>query len=365
MSKSITSYVRSEVSPADAYRLAPREHHPESVFLNLNESPYPLSPKAQQVLETFTSGNRYPDFTQAPLREAIGNYVGFAPEQITVGAGLDDVFAILATLFVSPGKEVVISDPTFGVYSTFYPLHGATIVDVPLGPAPDFAFDPEGVIAAVNDNTAFVMICNPNNPTGNLFSLEDVEKVVSSVECPVAIDEAYAEFSGIDHLELARTYPNVIILRTLSKFAGLAGIRVGYAIFAEDMVPYVAAATPAFANVSALSAEIAIASLQDLDYLSANRDEQVAERERVTALLNEIPGITAYPSATNFVMFNTPGDDATPILNALKERHIYIRHYGNPAWGLAGHLRVSIGLPDENTKFLAALEDIITNKEGA
>lgn len=363
MRKSIIGYVRSEVSPAGAYQLAGRQQHPESVFLNLNESPYPLSPKAQQVLTDFSAGNRYPEFTQAPLRRAIGEYVGFPPEQIVVGAGLDDVFSILATLFVDTGKEVVISDPTFGVYSTFYPLHGAKVVNVPLGPAPDFTFNPDGVIAAVNENTAFVMICNPNNPTGNLFSLEDVEKVVANVDCPVAIDEAYAEFSGIDHLHLAHKYPNVIILRTLSKFAGLAGIRVGYAIFPEDMVPYAAAAMPAFANISALSAEIAIASLQDLDYLAANRDEQVAERGRVTALLNEIPGVTAYPSSTNFVMFDLPGDDATPVLEALKQRHIYVRHYGNASWGLGGHLRVSIGLPDENTKFLTALEEILASKE--
>lgn len=363
MSTSITRFVRSQVSPAGAYKLASRQHHPDSIFLNLNESPYPLSPKAQQVLKNFSTGNRYPDFSQVQLRAAISDYVGFAPEQIAVGAGLDDVFAILATLFVDSGKEVVISDPTFGVYSTFYPLHGGSIVNVPLGPAPDFTFDADGVIAAVNENTAFVIICNPNNPTGTLFPLEDVERVVTSVNCPVAIDEAYAEFSGIDHLELARKYPNVIILRTLSKFAGLAGIRVGYAIFPEDMAPYITAAMPAFANISALSAEIAIASLQDLDYLSANRDEQVAERGRVTALLNEMPGVTAYPSATNFVMFDVPGEDASPTLEALNQRHIYVRHYGDPAWGLGGHLRVSIGLPDENTAFLNALEEIITPED--
>lgn len=363
MSKSIVSYVRQEVSPAGTYRLASRQHHPDSIFLNLNESPYPLSPKAKKALETFEAGNRYPDFAQAPLRAAIGEYVGFAPERIAVGAGLDDVFSILATLFVDPGKEVVVSDPTFGVYSTFYPLHGGKVVNVPLGPAPDFTFDVDGVINAVNDNTAFVMICNPNNPTGTLFSLDDIEKVVASVDCPVAIDEAYAEFSGIDHLELARKYDNVIILRTLSKFAGLAGIRVGYAIFPEDMVPYVTAAMPAFANISALSAEIGIASLKDVEYLSANRDEQVAERGRVTALLNEIPGVTAYPSATNFVMFDLPGDDSTAVNDALADRHIYVRRYGDPEWGLGGHLRVSIGLPHENTAFLTALEEILTNKE--
>lgn len=365
MTSSIVDYIRSAVSPAGAYSLAPRGHHDDSIFLNLNESPYPLSPKAREVLASFTDGNRYPEFTQATLRMAIGDYVGFAPERIAVGAGLDDVFQILATLFVDPGKEVVISEPTFGVYSTFFPLHGGKVVDVPLSPAPEFALDVDGIINAVNENTAFVMICNPNNPTGTLFPLEDIERIVTSVACPVAIDEAYAEFAPWDHLQLARTYPNVIILRTLSKFAGLAGLRVGYGIFPEEIVPHVAAATPAFGNISNLSAAVGVASLQDLDYLKANRDEQVSERERIIALLNELPGVTAYPSATNHVLFKLPGGDATPVLHALNDRHIYVRHYPAPNLNLNDHLRVSIGLPDENTAFLTALEDILASKEDA
>ena len=362
MAQSIVGYVRDAVSPAAAYKLAPRQFHPDSIFLNLNESPYPLSPKAQQVLNTFSQGNRYPEFTQGALRTAISNYIGFAPERIAVGAGLDDVFSILVTLFIEPGKDVVISDPTFGMYATFFALHGANVINVPLGPAPDFALNVDGIISAVNENTAMVIVCNPNNPTGTLFSLEDIERIVESVPCPVGIDEAYAEFSPLDHLELARTYGNAIVLRTLSKFAGLAGYRVGYGIFPEDLVPYVSAATPAFANVSGISAAIGIASLDDLDYLIANRDEQVSERERVTALLNEMPGVSAYPSATNFVLFKLPGDDATPVLKALNDRHIYVRHYPAPDLNLNDHLRVSIGLPDENTAFLNALEEILADR---
>ncbi|MCA9833464.1 MAG: histidinol-phosphate transaminase [Thermomicrobiales bacterium] len=356
---SITNYVRKEVSPAAAYKLAQRQVHADSIFLNLNESPYPLAPKAQALLETFHNGNRYPDFSQVELRTAIGDYVGFAPERIACGAGLDDVFQILATLFISPGKEVVISNPTFGMYETFFPLHGGVIVDVPLGPAPDFALNLQGVIDAVNENTAMVIVCNPNNPTGTLFPLEQIAEICANVSCPVAIDEAYAEFSGTDHLDFANRFPNAIVLRTLSKFAGLAGYRVGYGIFPEDLVPYVSAATPAFANVSSVSAAIAIASLNDLDALKANRDEQVAERERVTACLNELPGVVAYPSATNFVLFKLPGDSAPDILAQLNDRHIYVRHYPQPHLDLGDHLRVSIGLPDENSAFLNALEEVL------
>lgn len=360
MSKSITSFVRESVSPAAAYKLAPRGDHADSVYLNLNESPYPLSPKAQQVLAGFTRGNRYPDYAQIPLRMAIGKYIDMPVERIAVGAGLDDVFNILTTLFISDGSEVIIHNPTFGMYESFFALHGATIVDVPLGPAPDFAFDADAIINAVTDKTALIIICNPNNPTGSLIPLDQVEKVVASVSCPVGIDEAYAEFAGVDHLHLAEKYANAIILRTLSKFAGLAGYRVGYGVFPEDLVPYVVAATPAFANISGLSADIAVASLRDLDYLKANRDEQVAERDRVTALLNEMPGVIAYPSSTNFVLFKLPGEDSSAVLDALNQRHIYIRRYGTPGWNLADHLRVSIGLPAENDMFLTALENILS-----
>lgn len=357
---SITSYVRSAVSPAKAYKLSPRQIHPDSIFLNLNESPYSLVPKAQAVLESFRTGNRYPDFSQAELRTAIGSYVDIAPERIACGAGLDDVFQILATLFVEPGKEVIISNPTFGMYEVFFPLHGAKIVDVPLGPAPEFALDVDAIIAAVNENTAMIIVCNPNNPTGTFFPLEQIERLCASVPCPVAIDEAYAEFSVEHHLEFANRYENAIILRTLSKFAGLAGFRVGYGIFPEDMVPYVSAATPAFANVSGISAAIAIACLEDLETLKANRDEQVAERERVTSLLNEMPGVTAYPSSTNFVLFKLANEEtATSALAALAAKRIYVRHYPQEHLQIADHLRVSIGLPHENTAFLSALEDAL------
>ena len=356
---SIISYVRTEVSPAKAYKLAQRRAYADSVFLNLNESPYPLAPKAQQVLQGFDRANRYPDFSQVELRTAIGSYVGFAPERIACGAGLDDVFQILATLFIEPGKEVVISNPTFGVYETFFPLHGARVIDVPLGPPPTFELNVQGIIDAVNENTALVIICNPNNPTGTLFPLDQVAKICAAVPCPVAIDEAYAEFSGASHLPYANAYPNAIVLRTLSKFAGLAGLRVGYGIFPDDLVPYVSAATPAFANVSSLSAAVAIASLEDLDILLRRRDDQVAERERVTACLNELPGVTAYPSATNFVLFRLPEGRALGILEALNDRHVYIRHYPLAHLQLHDHLRVTIGYEDENNRFLDALEEVL------
>jgi histidinol-phosphate aminotransferase len=360
MAKPITDFVRSNLTPIAGYTpgASRLSDHPV-VRLDWNESPYSLSPKAQEVLVNFNCGNRYPDFRQAPLREALSAYVGFEPDRIVPGAGLDDVFTTLAMLFVQPGDEVIISDPTFGIYRSLFSLHGAEVVNVPLGPAPDFALDADGIINAVTAKTKLVVLCNPNNPTGHLIPREAIEHVIDNVPCPVAIDEAYAEFSGIDHLDLARSCDNVIALRTLSKFAGLAGFRVGYGIFPGAVLPYLPRVTPAFCNITTLSAEIAIASLEDLDHLKANRDRTVAERTRVIAALDAMPHLTPYPSATNFVLFRLPVDDSTVVLDGLAQRDVFIRRYGTPGWGLEDCLRVSIGMPEENDAFLAALAAVM------
>lgn len=360
MEKLISDFVRSNITPIEGYTpgASRLSDHPV-VRLDWNESPFPLSPKAQEVLVNFDRSNRYPDYRQVPLREALSAYVGFAPERIIPGAGLDDVFTTLAMLLVQPGDEVIIADPTFGIYRSLFSLHGAEVIDVPLGLAPEFDLDTGGIIDALTDRTKLVVLCNPNNPTGHLFPREDIEKIVDSVPCPVAIDEAYAEFSGIDHLDLARTRDNVIVLRTLSKFAGLAGLRVGYGIFPEPLLPYLPRVTPAFCNISLLSSEIAIASLEDLDHLNANRDFTLSERTRVIAALDAMPHVTPYPSATNFVLFRLPVDDSSVILDALAKRDVFIRRYGNAGWGLEDCLRVSIGFPKENDAFLSALTAVL------
>lgn len=363
MSNDITGYVRSHLTPSAGYTPgASRLTDRPVIRLDWNESPWPLSPRAQEVLANFRHGNRYPDYSQTPLRNALSEYVGFHPSHIVPGAGLDDVFMSLAMLLIEPGDEVIIAEPTFGIYRSLFALHGATVRNVPLGPAPDFALNVEGMLNAVNGKTKLVMLCNPNNPTGHLFPREVIEQVIDGVSCPVAIDEAYAEFSDVDHLDLVRSRDNVIALRTLSKFAGLAGFRVGYGIFPDALVPYLQRVTPAFANITTLSAEIAIASLQDLDYLKANRDRIVTERMRVTVALDAMPGVVPYPSATNFVLFRLPVSDSTSVLNDLAKHDVFIRRYGMPGWGLEDCLRVTIGTPAENDAFLTALSTVLQER---
>jgi histidinol-phosphate aminotransferase len=349
--------VRPHIVPAASYTPAKSiDTHGEAVRLDFNENPFNLSPRARQAYEAFIDGNRYPPFAQDNLVAALAGYAGADASRIIAGAGLDDVFATLAIATIDAGDEVIISDPTFGVYRNLFEVHGASIVDVPLGPAPGFELDVDGIIAAANERTKLVIICNPNNPTGTLFSKDDIRKIIENVDTLVAIDEAYAEFSGRYHLDLANEYPNVVVLRTLSKFAGLAGFRVGYGIFPEPLMPWIRRAAPAFYNVSGVANAVAIASLADVDHLMENVALLNRERDRLREDLNAIPGIEAFESSANFILFRFPPDSEAAIDAALAARNVFIRRYKGT---LAAFIRVSIGSPEENAIFLDAMREAL------
>lgn len=355
--------VRAHIQPVPAYSPGTSPAmDPEAIRLDWNESPFELSPKAQAAYDSFRSGNRYPDFSQTRLTQALADYVGTSPDRIIAGAGLDDVFTTTAVTLLDPGDEVIISDPTFGVYRSLFSLHGATMVDVPLGPADDFALNVDGILAAVTDCTKVIIICNPNNPTGTMYDKASIERIVSSAPCVVAIDEAYAEFSGTTHLDLADRYPNVILFRTMSKFAGLAGYRVGYGVFPTSLLPWLRRAAPAFYNLSAIATEVAIASLADLQHLQRNVALLVTERERLQRQLNAIPGIQAYDSAANFLLVRLPVDDAAMVHQALASHRVFVRHFPDPKYGLQSCLRASIGTPEQNDAFLHHLQTILASR---
>jgi histidinol-phosphate aminotransferase len=323
--------------------------------LDMNESPYGPSPRTRAALADFVQTNRYPDFAQSALRSALSEYAGRPIEQIICGAGLDDVFTTLANLMIEPGDEVIISEPTFGVYRPLFSMHGAKVVNVPL--TEDFAFQPDRVLAAITDLTKIVIICSPNNPTGNLFPIEAVEQVCASSRCLVAIDEAYAEFADHSHIPLMDRYPNVMILRTMSKWAGLAGMRVGYGLVPEQLVGAVAHVVPPFHNVSLASSEAAIASIEDREFLMDRVANICTARAALFAYLAEIDVLAPLPSVTNFILVKTSYPDARPLVQGIAERGVLIRGYGDSL--LRPYFRVSVGLPAENDQFLHALRDAI------
>lgn len=358
----VSSLVREPVRAKSSYVPSPRdERHAEHVVrLDMNESPYGPSPKAQAAIAAFVTTHRYPDFDQWALRDAIAAYTGTTAEQVFCGAGCDDVLNLVAQAMLDPGDEIVISEPTFGVYRMQANLRGATTVNVPL--TDGFELDADGVLAAVTDKTKYIIICTPNNPTGNELAPDLVERVVAEAPCLVLIDEAYSEFAGTSYVWMVDQYPNVAVFRTMSKFAGLAGMRVGYGIVTKAMAPHFENIVQPCHNVSFVSAEAAIASLDDLDYLNGIVDRIVTSRDELAANLQEIPGVKPYPSATNFLLVELPVDDAGPVVEELANRGILVRHFANPALGLGACLRVTIGAPDENERFLRELADILGDR---
>src|SRR5215213_110251 len=248
------SLLRDAVRGLPSYVPSRPQALPERLIrLDMNESPYGPSPKAHAALASFDQTHRYPDFAQTRLREALSAYTGIPAEQIVAGAGLDDVLTTLCNLVIDPGDEIVISEPTFGVYRVLATLHGATAIDAPL--SADFQLDPDRVLGAIGPRTKFVIVCTPNNPTGNVLDESAVERICAEAPCLVVIDEAYAEFANTSCIPLMDRYPNVMIGRTMSKFAGMAGMRVGYGLFPTSLVSHLAHATPPFHNVSVASAE--------------------------------------------------------------------------------------------------------------
>jgi len=192
----------------------------------------------------------------------------------------------------------------------------------------------------------------------------EIEKILAGAPCLVLLDEAYAEFAGVNHIPWMARFPNLAVGRTMSKFVGLAGLRVGYAVFPAQLMPYINAAAPAFHNISAASAAAGIAALQDLEEIGKTRDKIVADRDALAANLREIPGVEPLPSGTNFLLIKLPLASAAPVVEELTNRGIYLRYFENPAYGLVDYIRVTIGSTEENEIFLHELADILASGVG-
>ena len=353
----LTSLVRREVRDLPSYVPATgAAKKPDRLIrLDMNESPFGPSPRTRAALADFVQTNRYPDFAQSALRSALSSYTGVPMEQIVCGAGLDDVFTSLAHLLIEPGDEVVISEPTFGVYRPLFSMHGATVVNVPL--TTGFSLQPDRVVEAVNARTKLVIICSPNNPTGNLFPHEAIESICAQARCLVAIDEAYAEFAGVSQIPLMERLPNVMILRTMSKWAGLAGMRVGYGLVPTELVGAFSHVVPPFHNVALASSEVAIAAIDDRDFLMKQVAAICDYRDALISDIGKVAGLEPLPSVTNFILVRTQFPDARPLVKAITERGVLIRGYGDPL--LQPYFRVTVGHPEENDLFLRALRESI------
>jgi histidinol-phosphate aminotransferase len=321
------------------------------VKLDGNENPYGPSPRVLDALGRYRGYHIYPDPEQRRVREAIADYVGAGPERIIVGNGSDELLDLVGRLLLSPGDRVVNAPPTFGIYEFVARTYGAEIVDVPR--REDFALDVDATVAAIR-NAKLVYLASPNNPTGNPLPQPDLEALLDC-NAAVVIDEAYAEFAGASFVPLTVEHDNLIVTRTFSKWAGLAGLRAGYAVlppaFAETVrkikMPY---------NMNVAAQAAVLASLEDREALLANVDLIIEERERMASRLAAFPWLRAYPSRANFILCQVQGRDATEVQGQLRQRGVLVRHYDSPC--VRGCLRISVGRPQDTDRLVGALSEI-------
>jgi histidinol-phosphate aminotransferase len=325
---------------------------PDSVLkLDGNENPYGPSPRAVEAIAR-AELHRYADAEQRELRTAISTRIGVPAESIVGGAGSDELIDLVFRLFIDEGDRIVTASPTFGMYAFDASLHGGDTVDVPL--LDDWSFDTEALLDAASRAKA-VFIPTPNNPTGNPLAAGLVEQLLDAGALLV-LDEAYIEFARDESMaKRAAEDPALIVLRTFSKWGGLAGMRIGYAV----MHPGTAAlfmATKQPYNLSIASEAAAIASLEDADTLDGRAATLVAERERVAEALRRLGWVDPAPSETNFLLCRLNLGDGQVVRDALRRRGVFTRYFDTPR--LANHIRFSMGLPEQNDRVIAAFEEI-------
>lgn len=320
----------------------------EIIKLDANENPYGPTPQARAALRGDLPVGIYPDADHTQLRAALGDYLGQPAAGIVCGNGSDEVIDLLVRLTVGPGEVVVQASPTFAMYSLYTKVAGGRMVDVPRGT--DWRVDGAAVGAAVRRERAkLVFLPSPNNPDGSLLP-RDVILELLQLPVLVVVDEAYAEFSGDTAVDLLAAHPNLVVLRTFSKWAGLAGLRIGYGVMHPALAERMRAIKAPY-NVNAVAQAAALASLADRPVLAAHVALIVAERERLHGLLADLPNVTVLPSHANFLLVQV-GPQARAIKQALEGVGILVRDYGAPP--LNTYLRISIGTPAQSDQLVAA-----------
>lgn len=319
----------------------------EVVNLSSNENPYEPSEEVREAyLRAVKYIPRYPKADYARLKKALAEYTGFEVENIAVGCGASELISCICNVLLEELDRVVIPMPSYTLYSIYAMLRSASI-SFPVFEG--YRVDPD-VIA--EERPKLVFLCSPNNPTGNSLSREIVQKVAESAEY-VVLDEAYVEFSDDSKIEMVRDYNNLIVLRSFSKFFGLAGMRVGYAVCSAEIAEAIEKVRLPF-GISYPAVETAIAALNSLDYYKKVRDRIVRERERLIEKLKEIEWLEVYPSDANFVLVKANKEG---VVEKLAEKGFIVRDAS--VMGLEGlYIRITVGKREDNDRLIEALREI-------
>ncbi|CAB3687629.1 Histidinol-phosphate aminotransferase [Paraburkholderia graminis C4D1M] len=328
------------------------------VKLASNENPLGMPESAQRAMAQAASElGRYPDANAFELKTALSERYGVPSDWITLGNGSNDILEIAAHAFVEKGQAIIYAQYSFAVYALATQGLGARAIVVP---AVKYGHDLDAMLAAITDDTRLIFVANPNNPTGTFIEGPKLEAFLDKVPRHVAVvlDEAYTEYlpaeKRYDSIEWVRRYPNLLVSRTFSKAFGLAGLRVGFAIAQPELTDLLNRLRQPF-NVNTLAQAAAIAALNDQAFLEKTAALNAQGYRRLTEAFDKL-GLEYVPSDGNFVLVRVGNDDAAGnrVNLELLKQGVIVRPVGN--YGLPQWLRVTIGLPQENEAFIAALE---------
>lgn len=335
---------------------------PADAMLSANENPRDVSDELRRKIESAVRKvqfNRYPDPLANGLRDLIADANGLDREQVLVGNGGDELLFNTALAWGGPGRTFLNLPPTFSVYAANARLTDTDVLDIPRLADQDFAIDEAAVLEAVSgpdSQVDFTIIASPNNPTGLRAPTDFLHELLHATDALVMVDEAYFEFSRMTMRPYLDQHKNLVILRTFSKAFSLAGVRVGYILGHPEVIrEYMKVRQPY--SVDAVSQAIASVIFENRAEFEPNVNAIISERDRLIQELPNIPGVSAYPSHANWVLFRVP--NAERVWQQLYDAGILVRDFST-APGLEGTLRVTVGTPEQNDAFLSALRTIVS-----
>jgi len=345
----IDNLVRDNIRNLTPYRSA-RDDFDSGTLLDANENSY-----GSPVRSTLNL-HRYPSPTQDELRDRIAAYRNVDRENIFLGAGSDEPIDLLMRIFCEPDQDsILITPPTYGMYKVAANINNVDVQEVLL--TEKFQLQPDAIIEEANENSKLLFLCSPNNPTANDLKRTDLLKLVAKFKGIVVVDEAYIDFSRQESMaQMVQQYPNLVVLQTFSKAFGLAGIRLGIAISNPDIINYMLRVKAPY-NINKLTADTALNAFENMELMKFNINAIKEERDYVAEQLSLSSAVTkVYPSNANFILFKI--ENAKEVYQQLAERGVIVRYRGNEPL-CEDCLRVTIGMPDENVKFLKALKEIV------
>jgi histidinol-phosphate aminotransferase len=349
--KQVERLVRPEILELKAY------HVPSAagmVKLDAMENPFALPAPLKEELGRALAQvdlNRYPDPAGEKLRALLAAKMGVPPGmELILGNGSDDLLQVITVALARPGAAMMYPVPTFVMYSMYATFTGMRAVPVPV--RADFSLDAPAFIARMEaERPALVFLSYPNNPTGMLFPEEEVAAIIRACPGLVVVDEAYHAFAGRSFMDRLPEFPNLLVLRTVSKL-GLAGIRLGYLAGRPEWVEQLNKVRSPY-NVNVLTQATALFLLERLDVLEAQAAQIRQERETLAAALARLPGVTVFPSQANFLLVRVP--DADRANAGLLSQRVLVKNLNGPV--MKNCLRITIGTPEENRILLAALKE--------